>query len=153
MSWYLDNTKLNHADLSGSVPETGICGDDSGAPYYGYPASFWQYNATTQKLEYPIKATPVSETDLVPPYPASFWYLDTETNKLNLALIPTFTGGAFYGASKLKETSLPTTLTSIGRYSFAGTALTSVTIPNNQCTYYATSFPANCVVTGGRLIE
>ena len=121
MSWYLDNTKLNHADLSGSVPETGICGDDSGAPYYGYPASFW--------------------------------YLDTETNKLNLALIPTFTGGAFYGASKLKETSLPTTLTSIGRYSFAGTALTSVTIPNNQCTYYATSFPANCVVTGGRLIE
>lgn len=145
MSWYLDNTKLNHADLSGSIPETGICGDDSGAPYYGYPASFWQYNSTTQKLEYPIKATPVSETDLVPPYPASFWYLDVD-NRLNMALLPEGPAeGAFIGCTMLEYVSIPESVQYIGEYAFKNTALTRVRL-SRTCTYYPTSFPAGCEI-------
>ena len=144
MSWYLDNDKLNHDDLSGSIPETGICGDDSGAPYYGYPASFWQYNATTQKLEYPIKATPVSETDLVPPYPASFWYLDVD-NRLNLALLAKAPGGAFAGCSELAYISIPESVKKIGYRAFADTAITRVRIARD-CIYDPSSFPEGCEI-------
>ena len=90
---------------------------------------------------------------LIPPYPASFWYMDSN-NKLSMVLLPNkLPLGAFAGCKKLTEVILPVSLTSIGRESFAESGLRTVTIPNNQCTYYTTSFPPDCVVTGGHLIE
>ena len=59
--------------------------------------------------------------------------------------------GACLNCSNLSQVELPSTLTSIGRYSFKGTKLTSVTLPAN-CTYYSTSFPPDCTITGGVLI-
>ena len=87
-----------------------------------------------------------------PPYPANMWYMDNGTLTNYLMAIPTPLG-AFACATALNNIILPESLTSIGREAFAESGLRNVTIPNNQCTYYATSFPQDCVVTGGRLIE
>ena len=96
---------------------------------------------------------PIDGDVFVPPYPASFWRLDNN-DILDLGLLPnSIELGAFAYCSSLNEVILPESLLSIGKYSFYGTALRSVTIPNSQCTYYATSFPPGCVVTGGHLIE
>lgn len=60
--------------------------------------------------------------------------------------------GAFSGCTNLTRVDIPEGVETIGRYSFYQTALTEVTLPDN-CTYYATSFPEDCVVTGGVLIS
>lgn len=60
--------------------------------------------------------------------------------------------GAFAYASKLKEVNIPVSALSIGRYAFAYSGLKKATLPAN-CTYYETSFPADCVITGGSLIN
>lgn len=59
--------------------------------------------------------------------------------------------GAFTNATSLVSVSFPSTLVSIGKFSFSNTALTEVTLPE-KCTYYSTSFPKNCIVKGGNLI-
>lgn len=58
--------------------------------------------------------------------------------------------GAFANATHLTAVEIPESVKSIGRYSFANTALKTVTLAED-CTYYETSFPENCVVTGGVL--
>lgn len=58
--------------------------------------------------------------------------------------------GAFKGCTSLSSVKFPSTLNSIGMYSFADTALTEVTLPEN-CTYYKTSFPEGCKIKGGKL--
>ena len=94
----------------------------------------------------------------VEPYPASFWRFDSN-NKLTInnedyiAFPDYIPSGAFARCEQLAEVILPESLASIGEESFAESGLHSVTIPNNLCTYYATSFPPGCVVTGGHLIE
>lgn len=60
--------------------------------------------------------------------------------------------GAFSGCDTLEEVVIPSTCTSIGMWSFYGTSLTEVELPEN-CTYYATSFPSGCRITGGILID
>lgn len=90
---------------------------------------------------------------LTPPYPATMWYLD-ENNKLMNALLPDILPmGAFALTTELQEIRLPESLEEIGPEAFYGSAIRRVAIPNNLCTYYATSFPPGCVVTGGHLIE
>ena len=149
MSWYLDtDNRLNHADLGIEIP------GDNFTPEY--PATFWRVsdNKLTLNSDYwsPIP-NEIEGGTLTPPYPASFWYLD-DNNKLSLALLPeSMPLGAFAHCKKLKTIVLPNSLASIGPEAFAESGLRSVTIPNSQCTYYATSFPPSCVVTGGRLIE
>lgn len=59
--------------------------------------------------------------------------------------------GAFEGCTNLAHVSIPSTVQSIGPYSFKDTALTEVTLPA-ECTYYSTSFPPGCTITGGVLI-
>lgn len=88
-----------------------------------------------------------------PPYPSDFWYVtDTPdiTHEGALDVIPI---GAFANCAFLTEIVLPESIRSIGPESFGDTGLTEVTIPNDICTYYSTSFPTGCVVTGGQLIE
>lgn len=101
------------------------------------------------------------KADIVPhtlewafPYPYGKWYRDSDgtlkTRGLPDALIDT--QGAFSGVSTLREVVIPDTVESIGRYSFHGTSLREVELPEN-CTYYSTSFPPDCEITGGQLID
>lgn len=94
------------------------------------------------------------DTDIfVEPYPSSFWKMN-DNDTVELGLIPDILPlGAFARCEDVKTVMLPESLTSIGREAFAESGLTKIKIPNNQCTYYATSFPPGCVVTGGHLIE
>lgn len=51
--------------------------------------------------------------------------------------------GAFLNSTKLANVNIPSSVTSIGEYTFAGTAMSAVTIPSG-CSYYTTSFPNMC---------
>lgn len=88
------------------------------------------------------------------PFPSPLWYVTTNPNDiLNASYRVPDILGAFAHCKKLKTIVLPDSLTSIGPDAFNDSGLEEVTIPNSQCTYYATSFPPSCVVTGGHLIE
>jgi hypothetical protein len=87
-----------------------------------------------------------------PPYPVNFWYVTDTPDVTHDGALNVIPMGAFFN-TPLRKIVIPSSVTSIGPESFQQTALTEVTIPNNQCTYYTTSFPPNCVVTGGHLIE
>ena len=144
--WYLDSdNKL----MTGYFPDSL---DYLTPPY---PATLWRLDSddilTLNSEDWAPFPEPMEY--LTPPYPASMWYLD-ENNKLMNALLPDILpNGAFCNNPNLTEVVLPASLSSIGRESFAWTGLTSVTIPNDTCAYYSTSFPEGCVVTGGHLIE
>ena len=113
--------------------------------------SSWELLSSERLYTYPIPSS--IETDIfVEPYPASFWFLDSN-NKIEMLLQPiSIPLGAFAGCNNLVDVILPESLTSIGEESFAKTRLRSVTITNDNCTYYSTSFPEDCTVTGGHLI-
>lgn len=90
---------------------------------------------------------------LTPPYPATMWYLD-DRDKLQNSLLPDILPvGAFALTTELQEIRLPESLEEIGPEAFYGSAIKRVIIPNNTCTYYSTSFPPDCVVTGGHKID
>lgn len=55
-------------------------------------------------------------------------------------------GGAFYKVSTLKYISIPTTCKKIGDFSFQGTQIEKVIIPENCGYNYDTTFPWDCVV-------
>lgn len=115
-----------------------------------YPASMWRLDSDNDLVTL-LFLEPLA--NFTPPYPASMWYLD-ENNKLMNSLLPDVLPlGAFALTTELQEIRLPESLEEIGPEAFYGSAIRHVTIPNNQCTYYATSFPPGCVVTGGHLIE
>ena len=162
MSWYLDtDNRLNHADLA----TEGNAGFVS-----PYPYTFWNYISDTDNtltlnrdnadppftiMRYAIVDEEANRNDnqmLTYPYPATFWYQDSN-DKLNLALLlAPLPLGAFAGCKHLTTIILPESLTSIGEEAFADSGLRSVTIPNDECTYYSTSFPPDCVITGGQII-
>lgn len=142
MSWYLDDNKLTHADLGVEIP-----GNTLVSPY---PASLWRLDSDNNIVTLLL---PEALDSFTPPYPASMWYLD-ENNKIMNGLLPDVLPlGAFALTTELQEIRLPESLEEIGPEAFYGSAIRRVTIPNNLCTYYATSFPPGCVVTGGHLIE
>lgn len=115
-----------------------------------YPASMWRLDSDNDLV---TLLFPEPLANFTPPYPASMWYLD-ENNKLLNSLMPDVLPlGAFALTTELQEIRLPESLEEIGPEAFYGSAIRRVTIPNNLCTYYATSFPPGCVVTGGHLIE
>lgn len=87
------------------------------------------------------------------PYPYGKWYRENGVFKTRGMPDPLINDlGAFSGCTNLTRVDIPETVETIGRYSFYQTALTEVTLPDN-CTYYATSFPEDCVVTGGQLLD
>lgn len=86
------------------------------------------------------------------PFPSPLWYVSTNPNDVrNASYREAEEMGAFYKASELQEIIIPESVKSIGAYSFAETALTEVALADD-CTYYSTSFPEDCTVTGGHLI-
>lgn len=60
--------------------------------------------------------------------------------------------GAFTNCSTLNTITIPNTVTSLGKYAFNSSTLSQVTLPTN-CTYYDTTFPKGCIITGGKLIN
>lgn len=144
--WRLINGELINNDLPEPIENNLI---------HPYPASLWRLDSddilTLNSEDWSPFPEPMEY--FTPPYPASMWYLD-ENNKLMNSLLPdVLPMGAFALTTELQEIRLPESLEEIGPEAFYGSAIRHVTIPNNQCTYYATSFPPGCVVTGGHLIE
>lgn len=144
--WRLINGELINNDLPEPIENNLI---------HPYPASLWRLDSddilTLNGEDWSPFPEPMEY--FTPPYPASMWYLD-ENNKLMNSLLPdVLPMGAFALTTELQEIRLPESLEEIGPEAFYGSAIRHVTIPNNQCTYYATSFPPGCVVTGGHLIE
>lgn len=82
------------------------------------------------------------------------WKLDENGTLVTLLLPDVYVDrqGAFSGCNTLTGITIPATCTSIGMWSFYGTSLTEVELPEN-CTYYVTSFPEGCTITGGVLID
>lgn len=139
--WRLINGKLINNDLPEPI-ESNLTPP--------YPASMWRLDSDNDLVTLLL---PEALDSFTPPYPASMWYLD-ENNKLMNSLLPDVLPlGAFALTTELQEIRLPESLEEIGPEAFYGSAIRRVTIPNNQCTYYATSFPPDCVVTGGHLIK
>lgn len=83
---------------------------------------------------------------LEPPYPSYFWYIESvpKLSIKNGAYREATKMGAFIN-SNLGKVVIPSSVQSIGEYSFSGTTLSAVTI-SEDCTYFPTSFPANCEV-------
>ena len=167
MSWYLDeNDILCHENIPDGIDSDLISPDYTASPpMYGMPALYYHMETggpvlnndyTGTLLIDPIVDASQGRNDeeiMTPPYPASYWYLD-DNDILNLSVLPNpIAVGAFARTKKLREIRLPMSLISIGRESFAESGIRKVTIPNENCTYYSTSFPENCEVTGGTLIE
>lgn len=144
--WRLINGELINNDLPEPIDEV------FSEPY---PASLWRLDSDDILTLNSEDWTPFPEPMeyLTPPYPASMWYLD-EYNKLTNALLPDILPlGAFALTTELHEIRLPESLEEIGPEAFYGSAIKRVIIPNNTCTYYSTSFPPDCVVTGGHKID
>lgn len=81
------------------------------------------------------------------------WRLN-ENNKLILPVYRELFNnlGAFSGASNLNMLIIPNSVEELGKKTCYETALSEITLPED-CTYYATSFPTDCVVTGGQIKE
>lgn len=96
-------------------------------------------------------APDILEYTMNPPYPKALWRIEQgENNGLPfhelLPYVPPL--GAGCHALNLRSIIIPNTTNSIGKNSFTFSRIRSVKLPTN-CTYYSTSFPENCNVTGG----
>lgn len=81
------------------------------------------------------------------PYPAALWRIDSlSPNMPYHELMPVEKPvGAFMNAVNLEHVRIPETVCKIGRYAFAGTALSKVRI-SSECEFFKTSFPENCLI-------
>lgn len=80
--------------------------------------------------------------------PASMWYINNE-GLIVSGLLPQVMDndlGALSNNPNLSKVTIPQSCKSIGRFSFAKTALSVVKIAND-CKYYDSSFPEHCTVT------
>lgn len=94
-----------------------------------------------------IKETPIiPEKTMVLPYPHGFMICANDIND-GYPHIPQLYdfAGAFENVQTLENIRIPKTVKKIGKKSFAGTSLKKVKI-SADCTYYATSFPADCII-------
>lgn len=92
-----------------------------------------------------INFPPKTEYAMTAPYPKELWRLDDNGEITTGALQPKEKLGAFANAVNLMQISIPRSCKKIGRYAFANTQLTSVTIASD-CAYSSTSFPEGCVI-------
>lgn len=117
-----------------------------------YPSIYWYVNQSGDDVihmgEIMEWHTPCFEA----PYPSVFWYPENN-DVIHGGELDYTKMGAFIATKKLKRITLPMSLVSIGEYSFAESSLKKVTIPNKETIYYSTSFPPDCVVTGGHLVN
>ena len=145
MSWVLDTTI---PDIYTSDTVQGNLHTCFEAPY---PSAFWYVNQTNDDVIH-LGELNYHTPCFTAPYPSVFWYVDNN-DVVHSGELDYVKMGAFIRAKRLREITLPMSLVSIGAYAFAETALKKVSIPNSATTYYATSFPPNCQVSGGTLIS
>lgn len=148
-------------------------------PYdiYDRCASSWYLNSETGRIDADIIPNAVQSSS---PFPMGVWYMQSN-GKLHAGGIPDkiygqspysqgvwylrsigqlHAGGipyniikdSFLNCNNLKKVKIPNSMTSISKLAFENTILTKVKLPDN-CTYYSTSFPSDCEVTGGQIIE
>lgn len=107
---------------------------------------------TAPKGEYPRYSELPQITPLTSPYP----YIVMVQRKGEYPSYGNLLGprkrGAFTYAHNLTKVRIAKSVKQIGRWSFHHTSLASVNLPDG-CKYYSTSFPADCVVSGGTLID
>lgn len=145
MGWVLDTT------IPDIYTEDTVQGNLHTCFEAPFPSVFWYVNQEQNdvihlgELSY---YTPCFE----PSYPSILWYVDNN-DVVHGGELDYTKMGAFMAAKKLRKVTLPMSLVSIGEYAFAESSLKRVTIPNDETTYYSTSFPPNCIITGGHLIE
>lgn len=92
-----------------------------------------------------------ADKTLTAPYPANIWRITEGTNDgkpYHLLLPDDAEMGAFCHCTNLSRVSIPDSVKQIGMYSFTNTALKNVKIASD-CEYYPTSFPDDCIVSGG----
>lgn len=129
-TWRIENDIFTHEDLPSMIPML----------VQPYPPGVWWLDSDIFKHT----ALPDMIPMLVHPYPPGVWYIENDIFKQD-ALPDMVKTGAFSGCSRLRTAVFPSTVTYIGPYAFADTALTEVTIPEN-CQYSDTSFPPGCIV-------
>lgn len=145
MGWVLDTT------IPDIYTEDTVQGNLHTCFEAPYPSAFWYVNQTNDDVIHLGELNYITPCFNLP-YPSAFWYVENDDvvhgGELDYTVM-----GAFARTKRLREITLPMSLESIGAYAFAESALKKVNIPNNATTYYSTSFPSNCQVTGGTLIE
>lgn len=94
---------------------------------------------------------PVVNKNTISPPPTE-WMLD-DTNHLVMPIYRELIDdlGAFSESSNLKTIIFPDTVISLGKKTCHDTLVSAITLPN-ECTYYKTTFPESCSITGGRKI-
>lgn len=109
-----------------------------------YPYVFWGVNSTEDDIVHQGQLDYHSPA-FSSPFPYVFWGVSaTGDDVVHAGAVEIENLGAFIN-SNLGKVVIPSSVQSIGEYSFSGTTLSVVTI-SEDCTYYPTSFPANCEV-------
>lgn len=130
----------------GEYPTQEIWDEDLTYPVIPYPNGFF-----TTDNGYPeiTSLTPIEDVPVIPMPNGVFLIVGNSYPKYYLGNEKLFFGA--FNNTRISNIKVEH-CTSIGRYAFRNTNITSITLPAN-CTYYSTSFPLNCVVTGGQLIN
>lgn len=136
MAWQIINNELTNTEFI-SIPELF----ETSAP-----ATMWRIKNNRLETNVFIDVPELFETSA----PSILWRV--ADNKLTIGTPEPPLLGAFCHASKLKKVSIPNTVKKIGRYAFTNATLSSVKLAAD-CEYYSASFPAECRVSGGILIE
>lgn len=143
-------------------------------------ADTWKVDENNNPI--PIQSLPIIQDDFVEPLPVSYWkikldglgvglmpYLqDSYIDPLPYGLFRMNDGdksiyhklmpemadyiGAFEGCSSLIRIKTPNSLQKLGKKAFKDAGIRKIKLPQN-CTYYNTTFPEDCNVTGGQIIE
>lgn len=131
--------------IDGSYPTQSIWEGSLTYPMIPYPSGV--FNSFDDYPEFsfwrPINEIPTH------PFPSGIFTIYNDYPKYYFGREELFFGA--FNSSPLKEIKGGNNLESIGKYSFRNTELTAVTLPQD-CTYYNTSFPEDCTVTGGTII-
>ena len=116
-----------------------------------YPSVFWFVDENDIKHNGEVYCdTPC----FTAPFPSIFWYVnETSDDVVYNGELDYEEMGSFLNTKHLTEIKLPNSLLSIGPFAFAGSGIRKVVIPNHACTFYSTSFPPECEVTGGNMID
>ena len=88
----------------------------------------------------------------IPVEPTPYCIFDTEEDYPQMPTWNRILIGAFANSEKLIATFVPNSTKSIGYNAYTTSKITNVTLAND-CTYHRTSFPDDCVVVGGIIIN
>lgn len=137
-TWIVQNDDLTTSELPSPIQGPLIPPYPGGVWYDDWEAGGEEHKLVTNTLPEPIQGP------LIPPYPGGIWYNDN--GKLAHRSLPEqIKIGAFSGCTNLQMVEIPRSVKYIGEFAFYNTGLTNVTIAND-CQYFPTSFPPNCVI-------